>query len=373
MDDKNGQGRHSGQPVELAVIVPTYNELLNIGKLYSSLDKTLQDVCWEMIVVDDDSPDGTAKFVRELAEKYSNIRVLQRIGRRGLSTAVIEGMLATSASKLAVIDGDLQHDETKLPAMLEILRNGETDIVVGSRYVEGGSVGDWDTARVSMSSLATRLSRLVFQAELKDPMSGFFMIRRDAFERVVRNLSGEGYKILLDIFATAKPPLRFDEVSYIFRSRQHGESKLDGAVLWGYLVLIIDKWLGNYIPARLFLFGLVGGFGVVIHFSVLSLSLYVAHIAFTLAQFMATLVAMTFNYIFNNIITYRDKSKSGLAFVRGLMGFYLICSVGLIGNVGVASAIFNANYQWWAAVAVGIVIGTIWNYAASAMFIWRRE
>ncbi len=373
MEYQNTQALSVHAPLELAVIVPTYNELANIGELYSLLAKALCDVRWEMVVVDDDSPDGTAKFVREMAQHHDNIRILQRIGRRGLSTAVIEGMLATTADKLAVIDADLQHDESILPQMLDRLREGAADIVVGSRYTEGGGIGEWDKTRASMSSLATRLSRLTFQADLKDPMSGFFMIERTAFERVVRDLSGEGYKILLDIFATAKPPLRFDELSYTFRTRQHGESKLDGAVLWGYLLLIIDKWMGDYIPARLFLFALVGGIGVFIHFAVLSVALYVANLTFVVAQLLATMTAMTTNYIFNNIITYRDQSKSGLAFFKGLFGFYLICSVGLIGNVGVASAIFNARYQWWAAAAVGIFIGTIWNYAASSMFIWRRK
>lgn len=367
------RGPDARRPLELAVIVPTFNEGENITELYARLERTLADVRWEMIVVDDDSPDDTSVRARELGRPGHEVRVIRRIGRRGLSTAVIEGMLSTGAEKLAVIDADLQHDETVLPQMLEILRKSDTEIVIGSRYVEGGGIGEWNRTRASMSSFATRLARLVLHADVSDPMSGFFMIRRDSFERVVRDLSGEGYKILLDIFASAQPPLRYKEVPYTFRPRLHGESKLDGAVLWEYLILIADKWVGNYIPARLLLFAIVGGTGVVIHFSILSLLFLSLGEGFATSQLFATVGAMTTNYIFNNLVTYRDQRKRGFGFVKGLVGFYLICSVGLIGNVGIANAIFGMKYQWWAAAGAGILIGTIWNYAASSMFVWKKK
>ncbi|MBI1392332.1 MAG: glycosyltransferase [Alphaproteobacteria bacterium] len=372
-DRRADQGRARRRPVELAVVVPTYNERDNIQPLYELLCAALGDVQWEMVVVDDDSPDGTAALIRDMSQKNANVRVLQRLGRRGLSTAVIEGMLATSAQYLAVIDADMQHDETKLAEMLRILRSGEVDIAVGSRFVDGGGVGDWAADRVQMSRIATRVAKLVLKSDLSDPMSGFFMIRRDAFEEAMRNLSGEGYKILLDIFASSKTPLRFREVPYRFRNRVHGESKVDTLVLWEYLALIVDKLFGKYVPARLILFSMIGASGVVVHFAAFSLSFFAASLSFLAAQTIATFVAMTTNYTINNILTYRDKRRKGASFVTGLLAFYLICGIGVVGNVGVSNALYNRDVKWWLATIAGIAIGVIWNYSASSIFIWDKK
>src|SRR6202050_510275 len=181
---------------ELAIIVPAFNERENIAELIGRLVICLEDRSWEVIFVDDDSPDGTADVVREHAAADSRVRCLHRIGRRGLSSACVEGMLATTAPYLAVIDADLQHDERLLPQMLDLLKQGDTDIVVGSRYAPGGDISDWDASRARMSRLAVRLSRLVVPGDLTDPMSGFFMMRRSVLEVSVRRLSAIGFKIL---------------------------------------------------------------------------------------------------------------------------------------------------------------------------------
>lgn len=366
-------GRAARRPIELAVIVPTFNEVENIEELHQRLCTTLEDVRWEMIVVDDDSTDGTADRAMSIAEQGFDVRVIRRIGRRGLSTAVIEGMMATPARFLAVIDADLQHDEAVLKPMLDKLREGEVDLAVGSRYVPGGGVGEWNERRAWMSSFATRVAQVVVRANLKDPMSGFFMITRSALDRTVRSLSGEGYKILLDLFASADPPLRYAEFPYTFRPRLHGESKLDAAVLWEYLVLILDKSVGRYIPPRLLLFILVGGVGLVIHYATLTTIFFLGIAGFAGAQLIATMVAMTSNYVFNNVLTYRDARRRGWRFLAGLLGFYAVCSVGLIGNVGIAAYAFHEHYQWWLAAFAGIVVGTMWNYAASSMVVWNRK
>jgi len=372
-DRRESVGRKGRRPIELAVIVPTFNEADNIGELHRRLVDVLAGVRWEMIVVDDDSTDGTPDRATEIAEQGFDVRVIRRIGRRGLSTAVIEGMMATPAKYLAVIDADLQHDEKVLEPMLAKLREGDVDLVVGSRYVSGGGIGEWDKNRARMSNFATWIAQKVVRANISDPMSGFFMITRQALDRTVRSLSGEGYKILLDLFASAKPALRYAEVPYTFRPRLHGESKLDAAVLWEYLVLILDKTIGKYIPPRLLLFVLVGGTGLVIHYATFA-SVYFSGLAgFTAAQLTATVVAMTTNYIFNNILTYRDARKRGWRFFAGLLGFYAVCSVGLVGNVGIASYAFHHHYQWWLAAFAGIVIGTMWNFAASSLLVWNRR
>ena len=370
---RHSLGRVARRPIELAVIVPTFNEVGNIEELHRRLAKALDGVRWEMIVVDDDSTDGTQSRALDLAQKGFDVRILRRIGRRGLSTAVVEGMLATPAMYLAVIDADLQHDESKLPAMLDQLRQGGIDLVVGSRYIDGGGILSWTDVRARMSSFATIIAQRLLGADLSDPMSGYFVITRDALERTVRRLSGEGYKILLDLFASSNPPLRFVEVPYVFRPRISGESKLDAAVLWEYLVLILDKSIGRYIPTRLLLFILVGGTGLVIHYAIFA-SMYLTNVAsFAEAQLTATLVAMTSNYAFNNILTYRDARKRGWRFLIGLIGFYAVCSVGIAGNVGIASFAFQEHYDWWSAAFAGILIGTMWNFAASSIFVWNRR
>ncbi len=217
----------SAMSAELTIVVPTFNERDNVELLIARLDAALRGIAWEVLYVDDDSPDGTAAKVRELAQTDPRIRCLQRIGRRGLSTAVIEGMLASSAPYLAVIDADLQHDESLLPQMLAAIKAEDLDVIIGSRHVAGGGVGDWDRRRVTISGFAARLARLIIAAELNDPMSGFFMVSRPAFERAVRRLSGQGFKILLDLFASTPVAYRFKEIPYVFSQRQHGESKLD--------------------------------------------------------------------------------------------------------------------------------------------------
>jgi dolichol-phosphate mannosyltransferase len=359
--------------VELSVIVPTFNESGNVAELVHRLETALAGIRWEVIFVDDDSPDGTADEVRSLAQMKSTVRCIHRIGRRGLSRAVIEGMLASSAPYLAVMDADLQHDESILPRMIETLRERSLDVVVGSRYCMGGGIGAWDAKRAAMSRFATNLSRMIVKADLSDPMSGYFVIRREVLDCVVRRLSGEGYKILLDVFASSPVPLKFAEVPYTFRERKHGESKLDSAVVWEYLMLIVDKKIGHIVPARFALFSLVGLSGVLVHFAVLSALFKVAVLSFVVSQTAATFVAMTTNFFLNNFLTYRDRRLRGIRLFGGLLSFYLICSIGVIGNVGVARFVFEHEHGWILAGLAGVVVGVVWNYVASAMFTWRTS
>jgi dolichol-phosphate mannosyltransferase len=351
--------------------VPSFNERENIAPLMERLDACLKGIAWEVIYVDDDSPDGTAAAVKALARRDPRVRCVHRIGRRGLSTAVIEGIQASSAPYVAVIDADLQHDETLLPRMLKTVKAEGLDVVVGSRYVEGGGVGEWEKHRVAMSGLATRLARLVVSAQLTDPMSGFFLMTRPAFDAAVRRLSGQGFKILLDLFASAPRPYRFKELPYQFRPRVHGESKLDSLVAWEYLMLLVDKLFGRFVPTRFVLFGAVGMSGVVVHLTTLRLMLMAAE--FPVAQTTATIVAMTSNFALNNLLTYRDKRLHGLRFLTGLLSFYAVCAVGAVANVGIASAAFEQHYSWWLAGLAGAMVGVVWNYAVSSVFTWRQR
>jgi dolichol-phosphate mannosyltransferase len=357
---------------ELSIIVPTFNERENIAELIGRLVVCLGDRSWEVVFVDDDSPDGTADLVREHAATDSRVRCVQRIGRRGLSSACVEGMLATTAPYLAVIDADLQHDERLLPQMLDTLRQGDSDIVVGSRYAPGGDIGDWDARRARMSRFAMRLSRVLVPAELTDPMSGFFMMRRSVLDGSVHRLSAIGFKILTDVFASFPQPLRFKELPYRFRVRRAGQSKLDSVTVWDYVMLLLDKMIGRWIPVRFLAFSIVGAMGVAVHFAVLTLGFQGLHSGFVAGQAVATLCAMTFNYAVNNVLTYRDMRLRGLRWLRGWASFVLACSIGGIANVGVASTVYGLGHGWFPSAFAGILVGAVWNYAVTMMLTWGR-
>jgi dolichol-phosphate mannosyltransferase len=359
----------SGELV-LSVVAPTFNESKNVLALIESLEACLAHCAWELIFVDDNSPDGTAALVRELARTRPHVRCLQRFGRRGLSTAVIEGIASSSAPYVAVIDADMQHDETLIARMLDTITDQDLDLVIGSRYVSGGGTTDWSASRVAMSRFATRLSGLVMQFNLTDPMSGFFMVRREAFLAAAPHLSGAGYKILLDFVASAPTPLRHAELPYEFRSRLHGESKLDALVLFGYLVLLMEKTIGRYIPVRFLLFCLVGGSGVLVHLATLLPMKELT--TFAVAQAIAAFVSMTSNFAFNNVLTYRDCRLRGRKLLTGLLSFYAVCSIGFLANVSFAQLLFERGQPWWIAGTAGVLIGCVWNFGASSIFTWKR-
>ena len=357
---------------ELSIVVPTLNEHDNVRPLIALIDEVLPQGGWEIVFVDDDSRDGTPELIREIAREDPRIRCVQRVGRRGLSTACIEGALASSAPYIAVTDADMQHDERLLPQMLEMLKTEPLDLVIGSRYVGGASTFEWDKRRAQISGLATRLSRLVCKADIADPMSGFFMMRREAFERAQRRLSGQGFKILLDLMASSPTPMRFKELPFEFRPRQHGESKLDSMVAWEFGMLIADKLVGHIVPVRFALFAFIGCIGLVVHLAVLWLTLKIFSPTFAVAQTVAVLVAMSSNFFFNNFFTYRDKRLRGVKLVRGLVTFYVICSIGAVANVDVAAYVFQARPTWWLAGIAGALVGSVWNYAVSSVFTWKR-
>jgi dolichol-phosphate mannosyltransferase len=359
---------------ELSIIVPTFNERENIGELIGRLALCLANRSWEVVFVDDDSPDGTADIVREYAAADSRVRCLQRVGRRGLSSASIEGMLSTSGPYIAVIDADLQHDERLLPQMLDLLKQeADTDIVVGSRYAPGGDISDWDVRRARMSRLAVRLSRVLVPAELTDPMSGFFMMRRSVLQGSVHRLSAIGFKILTDLFASFPRPLRYKELAYRFRVRRAGESKVDSVMAWDYVMLLLDKLVGRWIPARFLAFSIVGAVGVAVHFAIFTIIFQGMHRSFVVGQALATLGAMTFNYTVNNALTYRDMRLRGLLWLRGWVSFVLACSIGGAANLGLASMVYGLGRGWFPAAAAGILIGAVWNYAVTMMLTWGRK
>lgn len=358
-------------PLEVAVVVPTFNERDNVKELVARVERALDGLSWEMIFVDDDSPDRTSAEVKAIGASDSRIRCIKRIGRRGLASACIEGMLASAAPVFVVMDADLQHDETRIPSMLSALRAEGAELVIASRYTAGGAIGEWDKTRAFMSRVATRLSRVVCRQRISDPMSGFFMITAEALDGCVRRLSGKGFKILLDIVASSPAVLRVAEVPYTFRERLHGESKLDSLVMWDFGMLLAEKTIGRYIPVRFFAFTLVGGAGVLVHMAVLA-GLRAAQVGFSNGQAVATIVAMIFNFWLNNLLTYRDRRLRGTRWFTGLLSFMAACGLGAVANVGIASYLFASHTQWVLAALAGIAVGAVWNYAITQLYTWGQ-
>jgi dolichol-phosphate mannosyltransferase len=359
--------------VELSIVLPTFKERENVAELIRRLDAALQGVAWEAIFVDDNSPDGTAETAKAIAARDPRVRCLRRVGRRGLAGACIEGMLSSSAPFVAVMDADLQHDERVLLAMLETLRGGGSDLVAASRYIAGGSAASFDRSRGRLSLLATSITRKILDVPLSDPMSGFVMMRRDRFDAVADRLSPVGFKILLDIVATAGPSLRVAEQSYVFGRREQGESKFNVQIGLEFLGLIFAKMTGDVVEPRFLFFLLVGALGLVVHLVALKIALLSGAHPFYVAQAIATFVALTSNFVLNNEVTYRDRRLKGLSMLTGFVAFCLFCSVGAFTNIGIANWLYAEEPVWWVAGLAGAVMGALWNYAMSSLFVWRTR
>jgi dolichol-phosphate mannosyltransferase len=365
--------RNTARPIDLAIVVPTYNERGNVPELIARLQRVLPGFEWELIFVDDDSPDGTSDLIREYAASDRRIRLLHRIGRRGLSSACIEGMLATPAQAIAVMDADLQHDESILPDMVGRLRSERLDVVVATRNGEGGCMGDFAPARVKLSSLGKNLSSFVCRCDVSDPMSGFFVVSRVYFHEVVERLQHGGFKILVDLLASSDRPVRVGEVGYRFRNRAWGESKLDANAAVECLFLIVNKLLGGIVPPRFAAFALVGASGLAVHLSCLAILFRVEHIGFDASQVLATFAAMTVNFFLNNLITYYDRRLRGGRMWAALATFWMACSFGVLANVSSAHSLLRLHMPWYLAGLAGAAVSSVWNYAANQILAWQHR
>lgn len=356
---------------ELSIIVPTYNERANLCPLLHCLQEALEGVDYEVLFVDDDSPDSTAAMARTIALSNPRVRVLQRIGRRGLASAAVEGMLATSSPYLLVMDADLQHDERIIPAMLAKMKQQDLDIVVGSRNTAGGSMGEFTTKRVALSNAGRSLSARICHVDIQDPMSGFFLVKREYFHKVVHDLSSVGFKILVDLLASAPGPVKFAEVPYTFRNRVYGESKLDIVVGIEYLQLLLDKWICGFIPVSYLLFAVVGSFGAIANLVLTTSFLEFFKLPFLQAQAIGAAITIAINFLLNNQITFRSARLKGVRLLQGLALFYVSCAVGLLAQVAIAGSLESVHVESMLATIAGIVVGSVWNYSMAFLFVWH--
>jgi len=357
---------------DIAIILPTFNEVENIEILISSLKTVLQNLRWEAIIVDDDSPDRTFDIAFTLSEKEPNVRCIRRVGRRGLSSAIIEGMMATNAQFIAVMDADLQHDESVLLRMINEIINNDLEIVIASRFIGESKLEDYSASREKLSNLGNYLAHKVLKTNIKDPLSGYFIVKRELINELVHSLSGKGFKILLDIFSSSKRPLKYKEIPFVFRKRHAGESKLDTLVGLEFITLLIDKFFGEYLPLRYITFVFVGLFGLITHLIFLGLFFKIFKFHFILSQALATVAAMTINFYLNNIFTYRDKRLKNIALMKGLLTFYMACSIGALVNFAVAFLLYEKGLYWIIAGLLGGVISSVWNYATTSTITWKK-
>ena len=356
----------------VSIIIPSLNERENIPIVVERLEALLTGRKWEVVFVDDDSRDGSLEVLMSLARTKPHVRFIRRIGRRGLSSACLEGMASSVADIFAVMDCDLQHDEAILSKMVAAFEEDPSlELAVGTRYAgEGGGVGEWSKVRIFISRLATSLGSLARKTELSDPMSGFFAIRREVFEETVRQMTGKGFKILLDMVLSVGRPLKTREFSYEFRTRQHGESKLDIVVGFEYLYLLADKIFGRFVPVSFVVYVLAGLSGLFLHLAALGILFRYVGIAFVSAQLTATLVAMVSNFLVNNSVTFRQQRLKGAMLLPGLLAYIAICGLGAIVNVQASEYLFENHIPWWFAGAAGALVGAVWNYAVSTQIVW---
>jgi dolichol-phosphate mannosyltransferase len=239
--------------------------------------------------------------------------------------------------------------------------------------VAGASMGGFAESRVRLSNFGLKLSRLILHAEVHDPMSGFFLVDRKFVEETIYRTSGIGFKILVDLLASTRRPVNLSEIPYTFRNREAGESKLDFTVGLEYLYLVLDKLVGDFIPLRFVLYTMVGAAGVLLHLATLGLLYATGYAPFATAQIVATVAAMTFNFLLNNLVTYRDAKLKGNRLVIGLASFYLACSIGAILNLAISEQLLRYGVPWLSAGFTGLAISSVWNYAITNVTTWRRK
>jgi dolichol-phosphate mannosyltransferase len=366
--------------VRLTVVAPTYNEAANVRRLSDAVAAALEGCDYELLFVDDSSPDGTGEQVEDIGRSDPRVRLLRRTAERGLSHSVIDGFSSARGEIVACIDADLQHDPAILPAMLHSLTTG-CDLVVGSRYVQNGRIQDWSWIRQLQSRIATNCARLLLGVELLDPMSGFFMMRRSDFLAIRSRLNGKGFKILLDIVAALKTAT-VREIPYTFRPRTAGESKLSSRVVMAYLEQLWQlSSLGSKVSLQFLKFVVVGGMGAVVNLVAMMLLIRWTGYRDWRASTAASTVAALHNYLWNNHWTFRDRRRSGHALFSGAFLYFAISAVAVASTAltysGLLAFLFRSTvdispFALLGVQLVAISVGTYFNYTLNKMFTWQH-
>jgi len=355
-----GGARLAGIPAEVCVVVPTYNERDNIPELIERTRAAMAGANWEMIIVDDDSPDGTAGEARALGQHDPRIRLMRRIGRRGPASACLEGLLASNAPLLAVMDGDLGHDPLLLRAMVAMLRNGRTDLIVASRGPADGSIGNRPDYRETARRLAIRAARTAGPVALSDPLSGYFAMRSEVIDRLAPRLAGVGGKLLLDILLAA-PDLRVRELPAVFGPRMRGESKFSARIVWDYGLMLAEYRVGA-VSGRFLSYLLIAAVALIVHAG----AFWLFHDLYGLgpggAQFIAGMALCVVTYGLQQWLSYRRSGP--WRWYLGLLPFLATRTIGLLAAVLVARWLVGSGLGVPISAFAGAVALVWWNYDA---------
>jgi len=362
---------------DISVIIPTYNESENLPILLERVSTALRDLDHEVVIVDDDSPDGTWRIAEDLTATYPTLRVIRRIDAKGLSSAVTTGMLQATGRVLAVMDADLQHDEGILPEMHHQVANEGHDVAVGSRETEGGSYGEWSTSRKLVSFGAKLLAKWALGPQVKDPMSGFFAISRNYFQKTVDKVNPSGFKILLEFLARGSNPSTV-EVGYTFRKRLHGETKLNASIAIEYLLALIDLRFGWLIPNRFVKFGMVGITGSLLNFCGFAI-LQSLGASIPLAVLFGVELAIIWTYFANNFFTFTPMTYRGKDFFKGLLLYHFVGLYGLVIQFSVVDTLLS-NFpvlsenllSLYPTYMIGVAFAAIGNYFLHGYYTWNR-
>lgn len=366
----------------VSLIVPTYNERDNVEPLVERIHRSLSPRNYEILFIDDDSADGTAEAIEALAARYP-VKVKVRKDKKGLASAVVDGIEMTGSDVILVMDADLQHPPEVLPGLIEAIEKG-ADIAVASRYVPGGGCQGWSLTRRIISKGAIFMAHLLLPATrgVKDPMSGFFALRRDVVSGACLNPSG--FKILLEILMMGRFG-RVAEVPFIFVTRERGESKLNARQQVDYIKHLYSLMRRTGELMRFVKFCLVGGSGVIVNYGLYWILTRFA--GFTpiddaaaggiasgnLAMVISIEVSIITNFLLNNYFTFADrKARKAGAFFGALFNFNLICIIGGLIQIGVANlfaVVVGVNDL--IAVLAGIAVATLWNYFLNSWWTWK--
>ena len=360
----------------ISVIIPTYNEYKNLPKLLDQLLNLETIFEKEIIIVDDNSSDGTQNLARSYSQNDRRIRLISRLGRSGLSSAIKEGCLCASGDLIVIMDADGQHEPNSIINGLEKFNNKNIDIIIGSRFLEESIIKGLSSKRESGSSIANFLARITLHSgykKLTDYMTGFILLKRNSCIKYIEKIDVNGFKFLYELLSLSKGKLTVIEIPLVFGFREFGQSKLDLAVIWDFLISLIHNFFGRIIPRRAFSFALVGLIGVFVQMFVIYFLLAVTDFDFEKILPVGVILAATSNYIINNILTFRSNKLSGKNFYFGLFKFLLVASLPIIANIGVANLFYNqlSSNTFFAQIA-GILVVFIWNYAASSRVVWNN-
>ena len=358
----------------ISVVLPTFNERQNIETITCKLLPLQHLHQLEILFVDDDSADGTADVILALAQKYSCIRLIRRVDRHGLSSAIKEGILNATGDVVVVMDSDGQHDPDAVASTVATLLQHDLDLVVGSRFHPGARIQGLSAERTRNSTWANAVARfsLPRYRQLSDYMSGFFALRPACCLPFVRQVDVNGFKFLYELLALSRGQLRIGEVPLQFQPRISGESKLNLAVVWDLGISILHTLLLRSVPRRALSFGLVGATGIVTHLLLFSLGRHLLGLGFEQAQIVAVVCAASTNFLINNVLTFRTQQLKGFRLVVGLIRFLMVTSLGMVANVGVSSAFYHRiSHQPLLALLAGIAVDFVWKYAASSKFVWN--